>query len=195
MGNDKTKIGEKMITDVELNPLEHSNFIKLQQMKYKENNIEKVWHIAQAHDSVAVLVFNTDLQKYIIIKQFRPPVYLNREDKNGYTYELCAGIKDKIKPLSLIAAEEVFEELGYLVESRNLKKLTTVHTSVGTNGAAQTIYYIEVTNAQRIGKGGGIDDEQIEVLHLTRQEIMDLIKSDKPITCSLQLAVAYTMKG
>ena len=41
--------------------------------------------------------------------------------KLGFTLERCAGIVDKKKSLSEIAAEEVFEECGYQVDPEKLE--------------------------------------------------------------------------
>lgn len=43
----------------------------------------------------------------------------------GVTWELCAGIVDKDIPLADIAAEEVYEECGYKVESSQLEIIST----------------------------------------------------------------------
>ncbi len=43
--------------------------------------------------------------------------------KLGITLELCAGIVDKNKSLSEIAAEEIFEECGYKVDHEKLERV------------------------------------------------------------------------
>lgn len=41
--------------------------------------------------------------------------------KLGFTLELCAGIVDKKKSLTEIAAEEILEECGYKIDHQNLE--------------------------------------------------------------------------
>ena len=41
----------------------------------------------------------------------------------GFTLELCAGIVDKEKPLSEIAAEEIREECGYEIEPEKMQQV------------------------------------------------------------------------
>lgn len=43
--------------------------------------------------------------------------------KLGITLELCAGIVDKNKSLSEIAAEEILEECGYKVDHEKLERI------------------------------------------------------------------------
>ena len=60
---------------------------------------------------MAILIYNRDQNSFVLVKQFRPPVFL--KDEKGFTYELCAGITDKESTLEQIAIEEILEETGY----------------------------------------------------------------------------------
>lgn len=182
------------ITNIELNDIAQSDFVKLQRMTYTQSGQQKTWDIAAAHDSVAILIFNTDSKKFVVVKQFRPPVAVNREDNNGYTIEMCAGILDKNKSLEQTAVEEVFEETGYTVSTDSLIKIADYHTSVGTNGAFQTVYYVEVNDSMKTHEGGGIDTEEIEVLYVSLAEINEmLVNPNVPSPAGLQLAVYWYM--
>ncbi|HHE05997.1 MAG TPA: NUDIX hydrolase, partial [Epsilonproteobacteria bacterium] len=44
------------------------------------------------------------------------------------------------------------------------------HTSVGFAGSKQMLYYAEVDESMKVSEGGGIDDEQIEVIYLPVSE-------------------------
>jgi UDP-sugar diphosphatase len=103
-----------------------------------------------------------------LVKQFRPAVYLN--NGNGETIELCAGIVDKELPEALIAREEIEEECGFLVPMEHIERVTSFYTSVGFAGSKQTLYYAEVDESMRIGPGGGVDGERIEVIELSVNE-------------------------
>ena len=59
---------------------------------------------------------------FLLVKQFRAPVYLNDNSKT-FTYELCAGLVDKEdKSLEEIVQEEIDEECGYKVELNDILK-------------------------------------------------------------------------
>jgi len=91
------------------------------------------------------------------------------------TIELCAGLVDKNLTLAEIAKEEILEECGYDVDPDKIQKITSFHTSVGFAGSRQTLYYAEVDESMHISEGGGIDDEQIEIIELPTREYKEFI--------------------
>jgi UDP-sugar diphosphatase len=165
------------IKDFKLQPLEDAKFIKTAFATYTQNGKEKSWEIVEAHDSVAILIYHREKDAFILVKQFRPAVYMNNQD--GMTIELCAGIVDKNISLAEIAMEEVEEECGYKVPLEGIEKITSFHTSVGFAGSKQMLYYVEVDEGMRVSEGGGIDDEQIEVITLATQEAKALIYDER----------------
>ncbi len=171
-----------MITDIKLTACEASDFVKTQRMHYKQKGIEKAWDMVHVHDSVSILIYHKDKHAFVLVKQFRPPVYLNNKD--GFTYELCAGIVDKNSSLDQIAKEEIDEECGYDVALEKLERVTSFYTAVGFAGAQQTLYYCEVDESHRVHEGGGVHVEDIEVVYLdvdTAQKfILDESKSKTP---------------
>jgi len=152
------------IKNFKLDVLKNPKFIKTAFATYEQNDKEKSWEIVQAHDSVAVLLYHSTKDTFILVKQFRPAVYLNNH--NGMTVELCAGIVDKNLSLIQIAQEEIEEECGYRVKIDNIQKITSFHTSVGFAGSKQTLYYAVVDESMKVSEGGGVDDELIEVFYL-----------------------------
>ena len=128
---------ENKIEKFKLNPLTDSKFISTALATYEQNSIEKSWEIVQAHDSVAILIYHKECKSFILVKQFRPAVYLNNSD--GMTVELCAGIVDKKLSLAQIAKEEIEEECGYDVPLDKIEKITSFHTSVGFAGSKQML--------------------------------------------------------
>jgi len=165
---------------VKINKIEElckGDFISLKKMYYTQDGEAKNWEIAELFDSVAILIYNVDEGAFVLVKQFRPPVYLKNND--GYTYELCAGICDKDISLEQIAIEEIYEETGYKVES--VAKINNFYTSVGSAGAKQTLFYAEVENKDRVNEGGGIDIEKIEVIHLSISEMEDFMYDESKV--------------
>ena len=55
---------------------------------------------------MAILIYHEEKDAFLVVKQFRPPVYLNDTSK-VCTYELCAGIVDKDTTYAIIAQEEI----------------------------------------------------------------------------------------
>ncbi len=102
---------------------------------------------------MAILIYNKEKDSFILVKQFRPAVYINNQ--NGITVELCAGIVDQKLSLAEIAKEEILEECGYLVPTKSLQKITSVYSAVGFAGSKQTLFHVEVDESMRISEGGG----------------------------------------
>ena len=157
-----------MIEDFRLEPLEHAQYIRASRATYIQDGTPKNWEVVEAHDSVAILIWHREHDAFVLVRQFRPAVYLN--DHNGMTVELCAGLVDKPLSLEQIAREEILEECGYDVPIEGIERITAFHTSVGFAGSRQTLYYAEVDETMRISDGGGIDQEQIEVIELPTSE-------------------------
>ena len=160
-----------MKNDIEkfkLNPLVDPKFISTSLATYEQNGIAKDWEIVQAHDSVAILIYHTEKKCFILVKQFRPAVYVNNND--GLSVELCAGIVDKNISLQQIAQEEIEEECGYAVALEKVEKISSFYTSVGFAGSKQTLYYAEVNESMKVSEGGGVDGELIEVITLPVEE-------------------------
>ncbi|BDY12659.1 NUDIX domain-containing protein [Hydrogenimonas cancrithermarum] len=157
-----------MIENFRIEPLEESHFVRPALVRYTQEGVEKCWEVIRAHDSVAILIYHKTKDAFILVKQFRPAVYLQNGD--GHTYELCAGIVDKESSLLQIAKEEIEEECGYDVPLESIEKVTAFYTSVGFAGSKQTLYFAEVDETMKRGDGGGIEMEQIEVIELPLSE-------------------------
>jgi len=164
---------KNQIKHFKLQPLENAKFISTSFATYEQDGIKKSWEIVEAHDSVAILIYHKEKRSFILVKQFRPAVYLNND--NGMTVELCAGIVDKKLSLAEIAKEEIEEECGYDIPLQNIERITAFHTSVGFAGSKQTLYFAQVDESMKVSEGGGVDHEQIEVVYLPIDEAKKLI--------------------
>jgi UDP-sugar diphosphatase len=164
---------ENRIENFKLAPLKDAKFISSSLATYEQNGIAKSWEVVEAHDSVAILIYHKEKDAFVLVKQFRPAVYLN--NKIGMTIELCAGIVDKNLSMIHIASEEIEEECGYTVTVDRIEKITSFHTSVGFAGSKQMLYYTEVDESMKVSEGGGVDDELIEVVYLPIEEAKAMI--------------------
>ncbi|KAJ8290339.1 hypothetical protein GJAV_G00011600 [Gymnothorax javanicus] len=179
----------EQINNIEVVPCATSNYMKPFRVHYSQNGMRKSWDFMRTHDSVSILIFNTSSQCFILVKQFRPAVYMcewekcqaapaeespsetekeaHEENQAGHppacvgiTYELCAGLVDK-PSLSLeeIAQQEVLEECGYNVPASKLRRISSYRSGVGVTGAKQTMFYAEVSDEDRVSEGGGEPEE------------------------------------
>ncbi len=162
------------ISNITTTVLNDPKFVKPLRINYTQNNINKTWEAVESHDSVSILLYHTTKNAFLLVKQFRPPVYIHNNE-HQFTYELCAGIIDKNMALNQIAKEEIEEECGYDVKVDDIIKITSFFTNVGVSGAKQHLYYAVIDDTMKIHDGGGIKDEQIELEFIALDNAKDFI--------------------
>jgi UDP-sugar diphosphatase len=162
-----------------INTIGKGKFLELKEVFFDYFGKKRRWEVCSSHNSVSVLIYNRDLNALVLVKQFRLPVFM--KNSNGYTLELCAGLCDKDKPNIEIAKEEIFEECGYETDVKNIQKITSTWASVGSSAANQEIFYVEVDESMRTGRGGGIDDEDIETVYLPVEKIKEVIYDENTV--------------
>ena len=69
------------IENVSLVPLTESKYLTPMRMKYCQDGKEKIWDLMRCHSSVAIVIFNTDTNKFIFVQQFRPAVYVDHASR------------------------------------------------------------------------------------------------------------------
>ena len=113
---------------------------------------------------MAALVYNTVTGKYIFARQWRPGPAKD-------TVEIPAGVRDKPNETREdCIAREVKEEVGYLVD--RLQFIAEGYVSPGSSTEMIAIYYAEVS--QKVEKGGGVEteDEEIEIVEFSHDEML-----------------------
>ena len=158
--------------------LTNPKFVKPMKINYTLKNKKKVWEAVESHDSVSILIYHTQKKSFILVKQLRVTV-LNKNKKDGMMYELCAGIVDKNCSLEQIAKEEVLEECGYDIDINSLEKITSVYSAVGISGAYQTLFFVEVDDSMKVSDGGGLEEEDIEVIYLKLEDTKEFMFDEK----------------
>ncbi|XP_040920728.1 uridine diphosphate glucose pyrophosphatase NUDT14 isoform X3 [Toxotes jaculatrix] len=64
------------INNIEVVPCTESDYLKPFRVHYNQNGTKKSWDFMRTHDSVSVLIFNTTSHCFVLVKQFRPAVYM-----------------------------------------------------------------------------------------------------------------------
>lgn len=204
---------KSIITDISFCECVDSAYVKPRRMLYMENGAKRSWDFIHSLDSVSVLLYHTQKQSLLFVKQFRPPVFVRHfgeshlesgtdsdsktfgQDEVGYTYELCAGLVDKKgKSVEQIAKEEVEEECGYKVNS--LEYITSFATAVGHSGAKQSLFYAEINENDRVSTGGGIDGEVIESVFVKVEDLEQFLYDESKIkTPGLAFGVMWFLRN
>ncbi len=147
------------ITDIVVTKVQEPRNHDIYEVSYTQSGNRYIKEVGKSRDVVKILLYHREKDVFILVKQFRALVYINHPEL-AVRYELCGGREDK-EGLSSeeIAKEEVLEECGYEVE--NLEKITTL-----TTGGKMTLFYAEVNENMKVDSGGGLEEENIELVYL-----------------------------
>lgn len=118
-------------------------------------------------DSVAVIIRHRDTGQILLAEQFKYPTY-GRGD--GWIVETVAGIVDEGETAEEAAHREVREEIGH--DLLLLEPIATFYVSPGGTSEQVTLFYGEVSEATRVGLGGGLaaEGEDIKLHALSLEE-------------------------
>ncbi|HDT2540158.1 TPA: GDP-mannose pyrophosphatase NudK [Klebsiella aerogenes] len=154
------------------------NYFVLRNMKYEltRRDGSVVRHKREVYDrgnGATVLLYNPGKQSVVLVRQFRVATWVNG-NQDGMLIETCAGLLDNDAP-EVCIRKEAIEETGYQVGEA--RKVFELYMSPG--GVTELIHFFiaEYSEAQRANRGGGVDDEDIEVLELPFVRALEMVAS------------------
>lgn len=154
------------------------NYFVLRNITYDltRQNGEVIRHKREVYDrgnGATILLYNREKQSVVLIRQFRVAIWVNGNE-NGMLIETCAGLLDDDEPEVCIRKEAV-EETGYQVGE--VRKVFELYMSPG--GVTEVVHFFvaEYSDAQRANNGGGVEDEDIEVLELPFEQALAMVAS------------------
>jgi nudix-type nucleoside diphosphatase (YffH/AdpP family) len=127
-------------------------------------------------DAVAALLLNRDTKSVVLVEQFRVPALVarRRDDpstSDGWILETVAGMIDPDETPEAAVIRETIEETGYRITNPRL--IGKYYSSPGGTSERVFLYFAEVHDADRVGEGGGVDDEDIRVVDMTLDQLFD----------------------
>ncbi len=127
-------------------------------------------------DAVAALLYNPETDDVVIVNQFKVPTLVarrrdNPKTKDGWITETVAGMIDGDETPEEAIIRETMEETGYKI--RDPEPICTFFSSPGGTSERIFLYFVKVSKADRVAKGGGIDDEDIAVVHKSAHELFN----------------------
>ncbi|AZI86669.1 MULTISPECIES: GDP-mannose pyrophosphatase NudK [Kosakonia] len=154
------------------------NYFVLRNITYDltRQNGEVIRHKREVYDrgnGATILLYNREKQSVVLIRQFRIASWVNGNE-SGMLIEACAGLLDDDEPEVCIRKEAV-EETGYQVGE--VRKVFELYMSPG--GVTEIVHFFvaEYSDAQRANNGGGVEDEDIEVLELPFEQALAMVAS------------------
>jgi GDP-mannose pyrophosphatase NudK len=154
------------------------NWYTLKKIKFDHRRQDGTWETKtrEAYDrgnGAVILLYNKEQKTVILTKQFRLPTFING-NPTGMLIEACAGLLDADQP-DVAIKRETEEETGY-----KIKEVTKIFESYMSPGSVTEILYFfvaEYSKDEKVNDGGGLEDEDIEVLELPFEKAMDMIRT------------------
>ncbi len=142
-------------------------------------------------DAVAALVWHTEKEKLLFTRQFRLPAYNKGE---GWVTEVIAGGLKQGEDPEEAMKREIEEEAGYLPQE--MTHIYTFFVSPGGTSERILLYFCKVNEQDKTNEGGGlaIENEDIEILHITYTEFFNAMDKGK-ITDAKTLIAGLWLKG
>jgi len=126
-------------------------------------------------NGATILLYNRHKKTVLLIKQFRMPTYVNG-NPTGMLLETCAGLLDNDSPEDCIRKEAI-EETGFAVGK--VDKLFEAYMSPGSVTEIVHFFAAEYDESQRQNAGGGVEDEDIDVLEVPFTDALAMIKDGR----------------
>lgn len=139
-------------------------------------------------EAVAVLIYLEDVDKIVLIRQFRYAAFLAGSD--GWIDEIVAGVQDEQDPLAC-AKRECIEESGY--EISRFRLIASVFSTPGITTERIHIYLGICQSADKKYPGGGLDEEHedIQIMELATEEVRKRLENGAFNDCKTILALQY----
>jgi GDP-mannose pyrophosphatase NudK len=147
------------------------NWYVLRKVTFRLRKRDGSWETQsrEAYDrgnGATILPYDPVRRTVILTRQFRLPTFVNG-NASGMLIETCAGLLDHENPWQCIT-RELREETGF--EIHNVRKVMEAYMSPGSVTEILHFFVAEYTPAQQASAGGGVEEEDIEVLELTMDE-------------------------
>jgi len=136
--------------------------------------------------AVAALVWDTKKEQYVLARQFRV-------GPEAQMLELAAGMIDGDEEPETAIRRELQEELGYDVD--RLEKIARIYPSPGTSSEVITVFFAEVSNQSGLGGGLIEENENIEAVALSREELVRQEFEDAKTIIAVQWAQLHHKQG
>jgi len=143
-------------------------------------------------DAAVGLIYNTETESVVLIKQFRYPTF--SETNDGYLIEAIAGVVDKGENPKQTFIRESFEEAGYKLEEKDVVFCFSCFATPGYSTEKLHYFLATATNTNKIkNAGGGLEseNENIEVVEIHKTQFKIMINSFQDSKTKLLALEAY----
>lgn len=139
---------------------------------------------------MAAIVRRTDDGRILLTRQFRYPTY---ENGPGWVVEAAAGVVEPGEDPADTMRRELGEEIGF--EPQHLEPIANFYVSPGGSSERVFLFYAEVSEADRVGNGGGLADEgeDIEIVEFTLDELTERLHAGDIIDAKTLIGIQWLL--
>lgn len=139
---------------------------------------------------MAAIVRRTGDGRVLLTRQFRYPTY---ENGPGWILEAAAGVVEPGEDPADTMRRELAEEIGF--EPHHLESIATFYVSPGGSSERVFLYYAEVSEADRVGNGGGLaeEGEAIEIVEFTLEELTERLHAGDIIDAKTLIGIQWLL--
>jgi GDP-mannose pyrophosphatase NudK len=175
------------------------NWYVLRKVTFRIRRRDGSWdtQVRESYDrgnGATILLYDSNRGTVVLTRQFRLPTYVNG-NLSGMLIETCAGLLEGDDPAQCVI-RELQEETGFTVHE--VRKVMEAYMSPGAVTELIHFFVAEYSPSQRTEGGGGVDDEDIEVLELPFEDALAQITSgsirDGKTIMLLQYAALHIFK-
>ena len=182
--NDRVKILEEQVLS--------DNWYLLKKITFDYRRKNGLWErqSREAYDrgnGATILLHDPGRQTVILTRQFRLPTYVNG-NPTGMLIEACAGLLDHDQPEEAIRRETA-EETGFRI--KDVRKVFEAYMSPGSVTEKLFFYVAEYSQEDRPDGGGGVDEEEIDVLELPLGEVVRMVADGEIMDGKTIMLVQY----
>ncbi len=134
-------------------------------------------YVIRRGDSVAVIPVCEDIDKLILVKQFRYPAL--RKGSDGYLWEIPAGMIDREEDPSKTAERELFEEIGVKIDRATY--LISFFLSPGALDEKLHLFHASIFDSSKVKTVGGnkLEHENLLIRMFSRKKIFEMIEKNE----------------
>jgi ADP-ribose pyrophosphatase len=138
-----------------------------------------------------VLIYLTDIEKYVLVEQFRYPTSLAL-DEYPWILETVAGTVEDGETPEEAAIKEMREESGFI--PNHIRLIAEFFTTPGISSEKIYLYYATALSTDVVATGDPHDDEEDIRVHLYSQtELSQLLHDGKIRDAKTLIAVQYAL--
>jgi nudix-type nucleoside diphosphatase (YffH/AdpP family) len=154
------------------------NWYVLRKVTFRIRKRDGSWETQsrEAYDrgnGATILLYDLKRRTVILTRQFRLPTYVNG-NASGMLIEACAGLLDRDNAEQCVT-RELREETGF--DIHHVRKVMEVYMSPGSVTEMLYFFVAEYSEAHRVNDGGGVEEEDIEVVELPFEDALDQVTS------------------